>query len=116
MSPHDAPMMEWPNALVSEVLMELRCMSMDKPPRSRVPSTRDEMMKHFDDAAATWDDNPHRRELTRAIAAGIRTNVPLQPNWHMLEYAARYVGNLAHVTRRLTRNNGMLVTRRGAPR
>jgi len=59
-------------------------MSRNKP--SRVPSTRDEMMKHFDDAAATWDDNPHRRELTRAIAAGIRANVPLQPNWRMLEY------------------------------
>jgi ubiquinone/menaquinone biosynthesis C-methylase UbiE len=61
-------------------------MSIDKPSPCRIPSSREEVMKHFDDAAATWDDNPHRRELTRAIAAGIRTNVPLQPNWRMLEY------------------------------
>lgn len=26
----------------------------------------------FDEAAATWDENPHRRAVTEAIARGVR--------------------------------------------
>ena len=42
--------------------------------------------EHFDAAAATWDDNPHRRALTAAIAASIRQIVPLRTDWRALEY------------------------------
>ena len=61
-------------------------MSIDKHSQPPMPSSKEEVLKHFDDAAATWDDNPHRRALTRAIAAGIQATVPLQPHWRVLEY------------------------------
>ena len=41
---------------------------------------------HFNAAAATWDENLQRRELTQAIAAAIATAVPLLPHWRVLEY------------------------------
>lgn len=41
---------------------------------------------HFDEAAATWDDNPHRRALTEAIAQAIRETIPLSRDWRVLEY------------------------------
>lgn len=40
----------------------------------------------FDQAAATWDDNPVRQALTRAIAGAIRESVPLKRDWSALEY------------------------------
>jgi len=40
---------------------------------------------HFDEAAATWDDNPHRRALTESIATSIRATVPLRDDWRVLE-------------------------------
>lgn len=40
----------------------------------------------FDEAAATWDDNPRRRELSEAIAQAIRQAVALQKTWRVLEY------------------------------
>jgi 2-polyprenyl-3-methyl-5-hydroxy-6-metoxy-1,4-benzoquinol methylase len=41
---------------------------------------------HFNEAAATWDDNPARRELTEAIAQAIKSVIALQPHWRLLEY------------------------------
>ncbi|MFP4355399.1 MAG: class I SAM-dependent DNA methyltransferase [Phycisphaerae bacterium] len=41
---------------------------------------------HFDQAAATWDENPHRRELTAAIARAIATTVPLEDSASMLDF------------------------------
>ena len=40
----------------------------------------------FDEAAATWDDNPRRRQLSEAIAQAIRQAVPLKKDWRVLEY------------------------------
>lgn len=40
----------------------------------------------FDEAAATWDDNPHRRQLTETIARTVAQVVPLQKEWRVLEY------------------------------
>ena len=40
----------------------------------------------FDEAAATWDDNPRRRQLSEAIAQAIQQAVPLQKDWRVLEY------------------------------
>ena len=42
--------------------------------------------ERFDQLAATWDDNPLRQALTAAVAAAIRTDVPLRPEWTALEY------------------------------
>lgn len=41
---------------------------------------------HFDQAAATWDDKPSRREMAAAIAAAISATVPLNPAWNGLEF------------------------------
>jgi ubiquinone/menaquinone biosynthesis C-methylase UbiE len=41
---------------------------------------------HFDEVAATWDDNPHQRALLEAVAAAIRKTVPLSRDWQVLEY------------------------------
>jgi ubiquinone/menaquinone biosynthesis C-methylase UbiE len=41
---------------------------------------------HFDEAAASWDDNTHRRALTEAIARAIRDVLPLSRKWRVLEY------------------------------
>lgn len=43
-------------------------------------------IRHFNEAAATWDENPHRRQLTEAIARSIGSTLPLQPDWRVLEY------------------------------
>jgi ubiquinone/menaquinone biosynthesis C-methylase UbiE len=40
----------------------------------------------FDEKAATWDDNPRRMALTRAIAKGIRENIPLTADMSMLDF------------------------------
>ena len=40
----------------------------------------------FDQLAATWDDNPTRVALTKAVAHGIMETVPLSPDWTALEY------------------------------
>lgn len=41
---------------------------------------------HFDRAAATWDDNPVRLQLTRAIATAVAAQVPPQAQGVALEY------------------------------
>jgi 2-polyprenyl-3-methyl-5-hydroxy-6-metoxy-1,4-benzoquinol methylase len=40
----------------------------------------------FDEAAATWDDNPRRRQLSEAIAQAIQQAIPLQKAWRVPEY------------------------------
>lgn len=45
-------------------------------------------MTDFDAEARTWDDKPERLERTRAVAAAIRSTIPLQRDWHTLEYGA----------------------------
>ncbi len=42
--------------------------------------------EHFNQAAASWDDNPHRRELTATIAAAIAERLPLGPQTRLLDY------------------------------
>ncbi|HEX2970758.1 MAG TPA: class I SAM-dependent methyltransferase [Tepidisphaeraceae bacterium] len=41
---------------------------------------------YFDEAATTWDENPHRRAVTEAIARAIRAMLPLNRDWRVLEY------------------------------
>ncbi len=48
--------------------------------------TARQAFSHFDEAAATWDDNPVRHALTEAIAKAISEAVPLDGNWRVLEY------------------------------
>lgn len=42
--------------------------------------------RDFDQAAATWDQDPQRQERTRVIARQIIAAVPLQPDWQAMEY------------------------------
>lgn len=45
-------------------------------------------MTDFDAAAATWDDDPARRERVAAIADGVRGAVPVTRHTRVLEYGA----------------------------
>ncbi len=45
-------------------------------------------MTDFDAEARTWDDKPERLERARAVAGAIRSAIPLQRDWHTLEYGA----------------------------
>ena len=47
---------------------------------------KEQTAARFDKEAATWDDKPDRQRLTAAIAAGIRSAVPLRPDQRLLEY------------------------------
>lgn len=42
----------------------------------------------FDDRAATWDDDPAKRDRARQAAGAIRAAVPLAPTTRVLEYGA----------------------------
>lgn len=42
----------------------------------------------FDERAATWDDDPNKRERTRRTAARLREFVQLDPQTRLLEYGA----------------------------
>ena len=42
--------------------------------------------RDFDSAAATWDDNPHRRALARSVADAIVKAVPLRPDMRLMDY------------------------------
>lgn len=42
----------------------------------------------FDDRAATWDDDPAKRDRARQAADAIRAAVPLAPTTRLLEYGA----------------------------
>ncbi len=48
--------------------------------------SRDQNRQRFDVIAAEWDESPRRRELAAAVAAAIEAAVPLQADWHALEY------------------------------
>ncbi|MEI7527567.1 MAG: class I SAM-dependent methyltransferase [Elusimicrobiota bacterium] len=41
---------------------------------------------YFDSAAATWDDNPRRVELSKSIVSAIRKKVPLSPEMDVFDY------------------------------
>jgi len=43
-------------------------------------------LSRFDLAAATWDEQPARLVLTRAIAEAVRTQVPLHPSMTALDF------------------------------
>lgn len=49
---------------------------------------------HFDLAAAKWDENPARRELADAIAAGIRRYISVNPPARMLDFGCG-TGNIS---------------------
>ena len=42
----------------------------------------------FDERAATWDDDPRKRQRALAVAEAIRNTVPLRPDQRLLEYGA----------------------------
>src|SRR5262245_28679942 len=42
----------------------------------------------FDERAATWDDDPKKRERAESVAAAIRDALPLDPSMRLLEYGA----------------------------
>ena len=46
----------------------------------------DASRSRFDTEAATWDENPQRRQLTDAIGQAISEDLPLRPSWRVLEY------------------------------
>ena len=43
-------------------------------------------VENFDHKALNWDANPARVERARVVAEAIRSNVPLSPQMHALEY------------------------------
>jgi predicted TPR repeat methyltransferase len=45
-------------------------------------------MNHFDEKAATWDDDPSHVERAQVIADAIREAIPLDPSVRLLEYGA----------------------------
>lgn len=49
-------------------------------------SAQDQNRERFDVIAAGWDDNPTRRALATGVADAIAGAVPLQADWHALEY------------------------------
>lgn len=46
------------------------------------------MASPFDARAATWDDDPRRRQLAADLLAALLSQVPLQPGWTVLDYGA----------------------------
>ena len=49
-------------------------------------SAQDQNRERFDGIAAGWDDNPTRRALASGVAEAIAAAVPMQADWHALEY------------------------------
>jgi predicted TPR repeat methyltransferase len=43
---------------------------------------------HFDEKAATWDDDPAKVERAQVVAQAIRAAIPLDPDTRLLEYGA----------------------------
>ena len=46
------------------------------------------MTSSFDARAQTWDDNPGRRRLAADLFAALERQIPLQPDWTVLDYGA----------------------------
>jgi ubiquinone/menaquinone biosynthesis C-methylase UbiE len=40
----------------------------------------------FDEAAATWDDTPRRRQMSETITRAVQQTIPLRKDWRVLEY------------------------------
>lgn len=49
-------------------------------------SAQNENLSRFDAIAAQWDESPMRTEMARTVADAIAAAVPLQSQWHALEY------------------------------
>lgn len=45
-------------------------------------------MNQFDQYAATWNFEAMRKERTQVVADAITENIPLQPEWRVMEYGA----------------------------
>ncbi len=43
-------------------------------------------MNYFDQEAATWDDNPQRLEIAKAIYEKIKIHIPISPEWSVFDY------------------------------
>ena len=52
---------------------------------------------YFDQAAATWDDNPRRVEMAGAVAEAMRRDVPLRPDMKVMDFGC----GTGLITRRL---------------
>jgi len=68
----------------------------------------------FDEEAATWDDDPMKKDRAAAVAAGIRANVALNPDMRAFEYGCgtgllsfELRGEVGHITL-ADRSEGML--------
>ena len=46
------------------------------------------MASSFDARARTWDDDPGRRQLAADLFAALERQLPLQRDWHVLDYGA----------------------------
>lgn len=44
--------------------------------------------KNFDTLATTWDDEPRRLRLARDVAAAVLREIPVRPEWDVLDYGA----------------------------
>ena len=42
--------------------------------------------RDFDAAAATWDENPFRVQLTRGVAEALTREIPLRPDMRLMDY------------------------------
>ena len=80
------------------------------------------MSSYFDEAAATWD-SPDKVERSRALAEAIADAVPLDPDWHALDYGCgtgqltwALGTRLAHVTLADVSEGMLAVARLGAAR
>lgn len=58
------------------------------PSRRIVPPSGGPATNSFDERAATWDDDPTKRERARLAAARVRESVDLHPDTRLLEYGA----------------------------
>ncbi len=61
-------------------------MPADKPESSEPLLVGAEARKHFDEMAASWDDDSERQRRTAAIARGIESAIALNRSWSVLEY------------------------------
>jgi ubiquinone/menaquinone biosynthesis C-methylase UbiE len=43
-------------------------------------------LRDFDAAAATWDEEPRRVQLSGEIAAAIRSSIQISPAWHAMDF------------------------------
>jgi ubiquinone/menaquinone biosynthesis C-methylase UbiE len=46
------------------------------------------MINPFDEQAKSWDDHPSRLRMAAELFAALRARVPVQPDWHVLDYGS----------------------------